>query len=193
MRNKTLSTRLGLIHNVSDVQLSIWVYDAWHFHAKGQYFGEVTEAFCKNGHHKLSVPQQHSAHSVNMVKEILNKHVYGPESFPCSSLLMTMLPFSLLEEDNSFSITDPLSGFRFCVINDVSAPKLPSLVSVTCQMDTRKAHTVPYNELCHFWHPVCTHFSVIQLVTDNSVHYPGNVYLSGNISSRTCLYAMHHL
>jgi len=48
-------------------QLSNWVYDAWHFHAKGQYFGEVTEAFCKNGHHKLSVPQQHSAHSVTMV------------------------------------------------------------------------------------------------------------------------------
>jgi len=39
--------------------------------------------------------------------------------------------------------------FWFCVINHVSAPKLPSLISVTCPMDTRKAHTVPYNEFCH--------------------------------------------
>jgi len=31
----------------SHKQLSGWVYNAWHFHAKGQYFGEVTEAFCK--------------------------------------------------------------------------------------------------------------------------------------------------
>ena len=60
-----------------------------------------------------------------------------------------MLPFSLLEGDDSFSITHPFSGFRFCVINHVSAPKLLSLISVTCPMDTRKAHTVPYNELCH--------------------------------------------
>jgi len=47
------------------------------------------------------------------------------------------------------SITYPFSGFRFCVVNHVSAPKLFSLSSVTCQMDTRKAYTVPYNELCH--------------------------------------------
>jgi len=52
---------------------------------------------------------------------------------------MTMLPFSLLD----------FYGFRFCVINHVSAPKLLSLISVTCPKDTRKAHTVPYNELCH--------------------------------------------
>ena len=62
---------------------------------------------------------------------------------------MTMLRFSLLEGDDSFSITHPFSGFRFCVINHVSAPKLLSVISVTCPMDTRKAHTVPYNELCH--------------------------------------------
>ena len=70
-------------------------------------------------------------------------------SFPQSSLLMTMLPFSLLEGDDSFSVTHPFSGFRFCVINHVSVPKLLSLISVTCPMDSRKAHTVPYNELCH--------------------------------------------
>jgi len=62
---------------------------------------------------------------------------------------MTMLPFSLLEEDDSFSITHPFSAFRFRVINLVSAPKLLSLISVTCPTDTRKAHTVPYNELYH--------------------------------------------
>jgi len=135
-------------------QLSSWVYDAWHLHAKGQYFDEVTEAFCKNGHHKLSVSQQHSAHSVTMAEEIQNK-------------LMFMVPrqFSMV------IFTDDIASIFFA-INHVSAPKLPSLISVTCQMDTRKAHTVPYNELCHFWHPVCTHFSVIQLVMDNSVHYP---------------------
>jgi len=57
-------------------QLSSRVYDAWHFHAKGQYFVEVTEAFCNNGHHKLSVPKQHSAHNVTMVKEIQNKYMF---------------------------------------------------------------------------------------------------------------------
>ena len=68
---------------------------------------------------------------------------------PLSSLLMTVLPFSLLEGDDSLSITYPFSGFRFCVINHVSAPKLLSLINVTCQMDTRKAHIVLYNELYH--------------------------------------------
>jgi len=62
---------------------------------------------------------------------------------------MTMLPFSLLEGDDNFSITHPFSGFRFCVINLFSAPKLLYLISVTCPMDARKAHIVPYNELCH--------------------------------------------
>ena len=60
-----------------------------------------------------------------------------------------MIPFTLLEGDGSFCITHPFSGFRFCVINQVSAPKLLSLISVTCQMDIIKAHTVPYNEICH--------------------------------------------
>jgi len=62
---------------------------------------------------------------------------------------MTMLPFPLLKGDESISITHPFFGFWFCVINHVSAPKLLSFISVTCPMDTRKAHTVPYNELCH--------------------------------------------
>jgi len=31
----------------SHKQLSSWVYNAWDSHAKGQYFDEVTEAFCK--------------------------------------------------------------------------------------------------------------------------------------------------
>ena len=62
---------------------------------------------------------------------------------------MKMIPFTLLEGDGSFCITHPFSGFRFCVINQVSAPKLLSLISVTCQMDIIKAHTVPYNEICH--------------------------------------------
>ena len=69
---------------------------------------------------------------------------------PWSSLLMIMLPFSLLEGDDSFSITHPFSGFRFCVINH-STPKLLSLISVTRPMDTRKAHTVPYNLCHHLW------------------------------------------
>ena len=71
------------------------------------------------------------------------------DSFPRSFLLMTVFPFSLLEGVDRFSITHPFSGFRFCVINHVSAPKLPSLISITCPVDTRKVHTVPYNELCH--------------------------------------------
>ncbi len=66
-----------------------------------------------------------------------------------SSLLMTVLPFSLLEGDDSFSITHSFSSSRFCVINHVSAPKLLSLINATCPVDIRKAHTVPYNELCH--------------------------------------------
>jgi len=34
------------------------------------------------------------------------------------------------------------------------------LISVTCPMDTRKAHTVPYNELCHhLWDSFGTHFT----------------------------------
>ena len=69
-----------------------------------------------------------------MVKEIQNKYS------------------SLLEGDDSFPVTHPFSGFRFCVINHVSTPKLLFLISVTCPMDTRKAHTLPYNELCyHLW------------------------------------------
>jgi len=76
--------------------------------------------------------------------------VYGPKTvFPRPSLLTTMLPFSLLEGVDRFSMTHPFSGFRFCVINHVSASKVPSLIGVTYPMDTRKAHTVPYNELCH--------------------------------------------
>jgi len=71
------------------------------------------------------------------------------KKFPQSSLLMTMLPCPLLEGEESISITHPFFGFWSCVINHVSAPKLLSFISVTCPMDTRKAHTVPYNELCH--------------------------------------------
>ena len=74
--------------------------------------------------------------------------LWSQDSFS-QSLLMTMLPFSLLEGDDSFCTIHPFSGFRFCVINHVSAPKLLPLISVTCPMDTRKALTVPYNELCH--------------------------------------------
>ena len=85
-----------------------------------------------------------------MVKEIQNKHnVWFQDSFSQSSLLMTMLPFSLLEGDDSFSITSPFSHYRFCVINHVPAPKLLTLISVTCPMDTRMAPTLPQNELCH--------------------------------------------
>ena len=133
---------------------------------------------------------------VTMVKEIQNKHIIMvPRQF--SSLLMTMLPFSLLEGDDSFTITHPFYSFRFCVINHGSAPKLLSLISATYPLDTIKAHTVPYSELRHLWDSLApsvhTHFSVIQLVPDNSVHYPVNVHLSVNISSWTCLYTTHHL
>jgi len=154
------------------------VHGAWHFHVKGQYYGEVTEAFCKNGHHKLSVPQQHSAHSVTMVKKIQHKHVFMvPRQFSTVTFTYdTDAIFFLLKGVDSFSITDPFSGFRFCVINHVSAPQQPSLISVTCQIHTRKAHTMSFVIICGIlWHPVYTHFSLIQLVTDNSVHYPSNV------------------
>jgi hypothetical protein len=83
----------------SHKQLSSWMYEGWHLHAKGQYFGKPGP-FAKNGCHKLSAPQQQSADSVTMVKEIQNKHMF-----------MRMLPFSFLEEDESFSITHPFSGF----------------------------------------------------------------------------------
>ena len=88
-----------------------------------------------------------------MAKEILNKHMFMvPRQFSTSSLLMPVHPFSLLEGDDGFSITHPFSGFRFCVINYVSAQKLLSVISVICLLDTRKAHTAPYNELCyHMW------------------------------------------
>ena len=132
-------------------QLSSLVYDAWHFHARGQYFGEVTEAFCKkNSHHKLSVPHNQQTVSPWSRKSKTSTCLWTLDSFPRSSLLMIMLPFSLLEEDDSFCNTQPFSGYRFCVINHVSAPKLLSLIGVTCPVDTRKAHTVPYTELCHY-------------------------------------------
>jgi len=75
-----------------------------------------------------------------MVKEIQNKQMFMvPRWF--STVIFT---------DNNASIFFAgFFGFRFCVINHVSAPKLLSLISVTCPMDTRKAHAVPYNELCY--------------------------------------------
>lgn len=52
--------------------------------------------------------------------------------------------------------------FRCCVINNVSAPKL-LFITVTCQMDARKSRTMSFIMICGIlWHPVCTHFSVIQ-------------------------------
>ena len=75
--------------------------------------------------------------------------LWSQGGLPRSLLLMIMLPFSLLEGDDSFSFTHPFSGFKFCVINHVSNPKLLSLISVICPMDTRQAHTVPYIELSH--------------------------------------------
>ena len=89
-----------------------------------------------------------------MVKEIQNKHIfYGPKTVCQSSVLMTVLPFFffLLEGDDNFSITHPFPGVSLCVINHVSDTKLLSLISVICPMDTRKAHTVPYNALYHLW------------------------------------------
>jgi hypothetical protein len=80
-----------------------------------------------------------------MVKETQNKHMFiVPRHFPQPSLLMTILPFSLLEGDDSFSIPHPFSGFRFCVINHVSAPKQISFISVMYPMDKRKAHTMSF-------------------------------------------------
>jgi len=112
-----------------------------------------------------------------MVKEIQKQHMFMvQDSLPWSLLLMKILPFSLLEVDDSFSITHPFPGVRFCVINHVSDPKMLSLISVICPTDTRQAHTMRF--VIMFWilcHPVNTHFSVIQLVPDNSVLYPVNV------------------
>ena len=85
-----------------------------------------------------------------MVKEIQNKHMFMvPRQFS-TSLLKTMLPFSLLQGDDSFSITHPFCAFRFCVIIHVSA-------SNQCNMPNgyKKgpySPTVPFNELCyHLW------------------------------------------
>jgi len=51
-----------------------------------------------------------------------------------------------------------------------------------------QSHTMSFVIICGIlWHPVCTYFSVIQLVPDTSVHCPVNVYLSGEVSSWTCL------
>jgi len=96
--------------------------------------------------------------------------LWSQDSFPWSSLLMTMLPYSLLEADNSFSITHPFSGFRFCVISHVSALKLLSFITVTYTMDTRKAHTVLYNELSHhpYTSPTVSRFSLVQRITQKS-------------------------
>ena len=41
------------------------------------------------------------------------------------------------------------------------------------------------------WYPVCTHFPVIHLVPDNSVHYPVKVQLSGNVSM-PCIICSEH-
>ena len=65
-------------------------------------------------------------------------------NFPRSSLLMTMLSFYLLEGDVSFSVIHPFSGFRFCVINHVSA------LFNQCNMSNGYKRG-PYNELCHMW------------------------------------------
>jgi hypothetical protein len=57
-----------------------------------------------------------------------------------------MLPFPLLEGDDSFSIIHPFSGFRFCVMFRFQNFYL---INVAYPMHTRKAHMVSYNELCH--------------------------------------------
>jgi len=100
---------------------------------------------------------------------------------------MTMLPFSLLD----------FSNFRFCVIKQVSALKLLSLISVTCPKDTRKAHTVPYNELCHhLWDSLAP--SVHTLLCNPAgpgqfCALPSECLALWQVSSWTCLYATHQL
>ena len=76
-------------------------------------------------------------------------NAYGPKTVFQSHLYWWHCFHFLCRNDDSFSITHSFSGFRFCVNNHVSAPKLLSLISVTCPMDTRKTHTGPYSELCH--------------------------------------------
>jgi hypothetical protein len=97
-----------------------------------------------------------------MVKEILNK-----------LMLIVSGQFSMVifTDDNAsiffaggrreFLYHTSFSGFRFCVI---SAPKLLSLISVTCAMDTQ-SHTMSFVLICGIlWHPVYINFPVIQLV-----------------------------
>ena len=106
-----------------------------------------------------------------MFKEIQNKHVFmvhGHLSWwqcfhiPCWREITVSLSHILL-----FFVC-----FRFCVISHVSAPKLLSFITVTCTMDTRKAHTVLYNELSH--HPYTSStvsgFSLVQHITQKSKH-----------------------
>ena len=121
------------------------------FIQKDNTLAKYPRPFAKKGRRTLNVSQQQSAGSFRQWsrKSKTSTCLWSQDSLKQSSLLMTMLPFSLLEGDDNFSITHPFPGFRFCVINHVSAPKLLSVISVTCPMDTRKAHTVPYNELCH--------------------------------------------
>ena len=72
---------------------------------------------------------------------------------------MTMLPFSLLEGDDRFSITHPFLGFRFCVFNHVSAPKLLSLINVTCPMNTRTEWGL--SSSVEFFCTQCAHTSLL--------------------------------
>jgi len=84
------------------------------------------------------------ADSVSMVKEIQNKHMFMvPRQF--STVIFTEDSASIFFAGEMIvSLSHILfSGLGFCVIIHVSAPKPLSLISVSCPMDTRKAHTVP--------------------------------------------------
>ena len=116
--------------------------------------------------------------------------LWSQDSFPWSPLLMTMFPYSLLEGDNSFSITHPFPGFRFCVISHVSASKLLSFITVTCTMDTRKAHTVLYNVLSHhpYTSPTVSGFSLVQHITQKSYFIICHGYSRPSIFNLTYLW-----
>ena len=110
-------------------------------------------SFAKKGHHKLSVPQLQSVYGVTMFKEIQNKHMFMVPGQFSSHLYWWQCFHFLCWREIIVSLSHPFSGFRFCAINHVSTPKLLPLISVTCPMNTRKVHTVTYNELCnHLWY-----------------------------------------
>jgi hypothetical protein len=71
---------------------------------------------------------------------------------------------------------DAFLGFRYHMINmcfihcNSALQKLFSMAGMLCQMHEGKIHTMSFVITCEvLWHPMCTHFSVMQLVVNNDL------------------------